>query len=313
MAKFTNGSIDIDAQTWAQLMAVSAGGGTLADFFEESKEDQRVAVTAALAKYRVGATFGNNLGVILEELWTKARTPTTTTEVVWEQDWSALSDSGALSDGSVSVGSKTFTLVNAAKCSTKQITNGAGLQFVHSAGTTTDLDNGLATGSTGTYLHCALNTLAAECAKYSSRIRLWAYFSAYDLPQTSNQAVFGIATEVGSYTQSTYAAQLQNVSTDGPGLKWGSTEVVGAEATTADNVIVFDSIFDGIFHVYYGQWDGGWPEFDTLKLAGRNVVPGVTSTALWRHSEAHLMIGIATNTTTGAPSFTLANTKIEIG
>lgn len=85
MAKFTNNSIDIDTMTWAEVMALSAGGGTLADFFEETKIDRGTAVTAANAKHRVGATFGNNLGVILEETWTKARAgasvPDATTEV----------------------------------------------------------------------------------------------------------------------------------------------------------------------------------------------------------------------------------------
>ena len=237
-------------------------------------------------------------------------------QVVWEQDWAALADSGVLADGAVDVGGKSFTLVNSANCGTKQITNGAGLQLTHTAGTNTDLDNGIASGSTGTYLHIPLNTLAAECAQYGKRIRLWAYFSAYSVPDTGNQAVFGIGidgTFPADYTVTTYASQLQNGTTDGPGIKNGTTEVVGVEATTSDNVIVFDSIADGIYHVYYGQWSSGWPAFEDLRLAGRSITAGTTGNAGWRNPDAHLMIGIATNSASGSPSFTLARTKIEIG
>lgn len=73
MAKHTDSNIDIDARTWAQLMALSVGDGTYSDIFEEAKIDDGATIDATEVKTRIGAIYGNKLGVVLEELWEKAR------------------------------------------------------------------------------------------------------------------------------------------------------------------------------------------------------------------------------------------------
>lgn len=73
MAKHTDSNIDIDTYTWAELMALSVSDGTYSDLFEESKTDEGATIAASQVATKVGAIYGNKLGVMLEELWTKAR------------------------------------------------------------------------------------------------------------------------------------------------------------------------------------------------------------------------------------------------
>jgi hypothetical protein len=76
MAKYTDATIDIDARSWATLMAEAKGDGTYADIFEETKADEGATVPVSEVATKIGAIYGNSLGVVLEQVWDKARSVT---------------------------------------------------------------------------------------------------------------------------------------------------------------------------------------------------------------------------------------------
>lgn len=73
MAKYTDSNVDIDTYSWSELMALSVGDATYADVLEETKVDEETTVPASQISAKVGALYGNTVGVVLEEIWTKAR------------------------------------------------------------------------------------------------------------------------------------------------------------------------------------------------------------------------------------------------
>jgi hypothetical protein len=73
MASHIDSNIDIDARTWAQLMGLSVGDGTYQEIFEEAKIDDGAAVPVSQVKTKAGAIYGNKVGVVLGQLWDKAR------------------------------------------------------------------------------------------------------------------------------------------------------------------------------------------------------------------------------------------------
>lgn len=317
MAKFTNGSIDIDTLTWTQVMALSAGGGTLADFFEETKTDTGTTVTSSSAPNRAGATWANNLGVILEELWTKARAGGGA-QTVYELDWTAEGNQTVSSDTTFTVDGNTWTSANQASSTTFGITNGTGLVITSASGSSLTWTQ---SSQTAPGFWVDLADLSADALDPTKDLWIWTHLSAYTLSTANNSAIIGLwAPGTGNYSSIMHGQSLVGASgsTVYPSVQRNTswTNVTGPGSAPGD-VLVW-RYTGGAVQCYVGTWSSGWPSTASLIDAGGDIQPDggtslPTTTILRRQSGVRLVYSAATRTTTGAPSMTVAHTRIQVG
>jgi hypothetical protein len=234
---------------------------------------------------------------------------------VYELDWSAQSSQLGITSGTVVVDGKNWTAVNSGYTSTFQILNGSGLQMTASSGTGRTFDNGLdIISSTAPGFYAYLEDLAAECARYDLPLTIWSYFSAWSVPNTTNSVFAGVGGTGTPYTGITSGVGFRNASgTTGAYIKRSSTESLAAVPDNTHKVVMWHSIMDGMVEVYSGTWSSGWPARDDLVMVGRDIVTGSITTSIMRRSSSGLIYSPQTRSSSGAPSFTLARTRIQIG
>lgn len=235
---------------------------------------------------------------------------------VYELDWSAEANQTITSNGAYAVDGNNWTSANYADASVFRIQNGSGLEITANAGVSKTW-----TGSTNTApaFYCDIQTLAAEAAKYNLALTIWSYFSAYSCPNSANAIIAGAyATTTGGYTASFNGSGYINngVNTYPLQQRAGTTfNAATIQATTTD-VTAWKILPGHTTEVYCGTWAGDWPALSDMTLYGVDSQPQnstTTVTVIFRRPDVMLLYSPATRAASGAPSFTLARTRIQIG
>lgn len=233
--------------------------------------------------------------------------------VVYDLDWTALASQLGITDGAVVIDGVSWEADNAANATTFEIVNGAGLRITATAGVNRDWDGGPPT-SPGLFV--PLVSLAAELERYDLPLTIWSYFTSYSVPVAQNAVTAGVWSPQTPYSGINSGACFFRSGSAGPGIRRGSTFALAAAPDPAHNVLVWRSGVLGTAEAYAGAWSNGWPERDDLTVVGHDVsgYGATTSTLLvLRRAGACLVYSAETGAATGAPSFTLARTRIEIG
>lgn len=236
-----------------------------------------------------------------------------TPKTVYELDWSAESTQLGLGDGNVLVDGVNWTAANTAAASTFQILNGSGLQIVASSGLNRTWTN---TAFTSPSLRVAFEDLAADAAKYQLTLTVWSYFSAWSLPNSQNSIIAGCYAPAGAvYTAVTHATGFNNNGVSSyPMIQRGLTFTAATPLSSAYDVVVWRFLPGGSVDAWCGVWAAGWPT--ALTPIGSDNQPSASTivvTAQIRRAGSTLIYSPATRSASGAPSFTLERTRIQIG
>lgn len=231
----------------------------------------------------------------------------------YELDWTGLSTQAGLGDGNVTVDGVNWTADNTANSSLFQILNGSGLQITAAAGVSRTW-----TGSTRTSpaLFVAFEDIAAAAAKYHLTLTVWSYFSAWSLPNSQNAIIMGCYAPAGAvYTTVVSAAGfLNNGVSNFPYIQRSATFTAATALGPSYDVLVWRFLPGGSVDAWCGSWSAGWPT--ALTPIGSDNQPSgstIVTTAQIRRAGSTVIYSPATRSASGAPSFTLARTRIQIG
>lgn len=233
--------------------------------------------------------------------------------VVYDLDWAALASQLGIADGPVVVDGVSWEADNTGNATQFDITNGAGLQVTATAGAGRDWD-GVAPDAPGLFV--PLLSLASELARYDLPLTIWSYFPSYTVPSSQNAVSAGVWSPQTPYSGISSSVCFFRSGAAGPAVRRGSTFALAADPDPAHDVLVWRSGMLGTAECYSGTWASGWPARDALTVIGHDVSGyGATlSTSLvLRRAGACLVYAAETGASSGAPSFTLARTRIEIG
>lgn len=316
MAKHTDSNIDIDTYSWAELMALAVGDATYSAVLEEAKIDASTAIPASQISAKVGALYGNTVGVILEEVWTKARAASGGPSTAYELDWTAEGTQTITSDTTWAVDGKTWTSANQAQSTTFSVTNGQGLNITATAGGSRTWTS---SAQTAPGFHALLSDLAPTAADPTKDIWVWTHITNYDVPVSTNTIIAGLwAAATGSYSAAMHGLGLINSGGNYYPVsqrQTSFTNVTGLGSISQD-VLVWRLTAAGTVRQYVGTWSGGWPAVADLVDAGADLQPSgtatPTNTQLIR-SNVRLVYSPAPRTTTGAPLVQVAHTRIQVG
>lgn len=237
-------------------------------------------------------------------------------ETVYELDWTALDDQLAIADGPLSIDGINWTAANTANATLFQILNGTGLQITATAGTPRTWES--VQNAPAMYVEIAS---LGDLLNYSKPISIWSYLPAFSVPELGNQvsgstlwtpAATGYANTVSGVgvinASSTTKANLQR------------TTLHSQSANTAlagSTVFVWRSTSNTSADCFAGTWGGDWPAWTDLVPVGSD--PNITGSAslntddMMRRPGSALVYFAATRSSAGAPAFTLAKTRIQLG
>lgn len=316
MAKHTDSNIDIDTYSWSELMALTLGDATYSAVLEEAKIDASTAIPASQISAKVGALYANTVGVVLEELWTKARAGGGGAQTVYELDWTAQGSQTISADQAWTVDGNDWTSANQAQSSAFAITNGTGLVITGTSGSSLTWTQ---SSQTAPGFWVDLADLSADVLDPTKDLWIWTHISAYTLSVSNNSAITGLwSPGAGGYSslmhgQSLAASGASVYSATQRNTSW--TNVTGPGSAPGD-VLVWRCT-GGVVQCYVGTWSAGWPSTSSLIQAGGDLQPEgtslPTSTILRRQAGMRLVYSAATRATTGAPSMTVAHTRIQVG
>jgi hypothetical protein len=234
---------------------------------------------------------------------------------IYEIDWAAQANQTINSDTTWVVDGNTFVSLNQANSTVFRILNGSGLQMTATAGVSRTWTNSTTTSPA---FYTDLTDLAAYAARHDLSILIWTHVSAMSLPNSSNALIAGchvpasgaqsagingagyvnVAGTVNTYAQRN--ATFTDISTPGAGT----------------DVLVWRFLPGGTVDTYCGNWTGGdWPDLTALTMIGHDLQPAVATiatTLIFRRAAARLLYSIATRSASGAPSVTIANTRIQV-
>jgi hypothetical protein len=145
---------------------------------------------------------------------------------------------------------------------------------------------------------------------------VWSYFSAWSLPQSSNSILVGCYAPAGAvYTTVVSGVGFNNNGVNNfPYLQRSATFTPATALGPAYDVLVWRFLPGGTVDGWCGVWAAGWPT--ALTPIGNDVQPSaatIVTTALIRRAGATLIYSPMTRSASGAPSFTLARTKVQVG
>jgi hypothetical protein len=239
--------------------------------------------------------------------------PAENPKTIYELDWTAESTQLGIASGTVVVDGVNWTAANAADASLFRIQNGSGLQITATAGVSKTW-----TGATNTSpsMRVVFEDLAADAAKYQLTLTVWSYFSAWSLPNSSNGILVGCYAPAGAvYTAVICGAGFNNNGAGSfPTLQRSATFTQATALGSGYDVIVWRFLPGGTSDSYCGSWSAGWPT--ALTPIGNDTQPSastIVTTALIRRAGATLIYTPMTRSASGAPSFTLARTRIQVG
>jgi hypothetical protein len=231
----------------------------------------------------------------------------------YELDWTAQATQLGLASGTVVVDGINWTAANAADASLFRIQNGSGLQITATAGVSKTWTGATLTSPS---MRVQFEDLAAAAAKYQLTLTVWSYFSAWSLPQSSNSILVGCYAPAGAvYTTVVSGVGFNNNGVNNfPYLQRSATFTPATALGPAYDVLVWRFLPGGTVDGWCGVWAAGWPT--ALTPIGNDVQPSaatIVTTALIRRAGATLIYSPMTRSASGAPSFTLARTKVQVG
>jgi hypothetical protein len=234
-------------------------------------------------------------------------------KTAYEIDWSAHASVLGIADGNVAVSGVNWTAANVAGSTTFQILNGSGLQITALAGLGRTWTGSVLTSPA---LRVTFADIAAEAAKYHLTLTVWSYFSAWSLPFSSNAIIAGCyAPAAGAYTTGVYGTGFVHSGANAlPMLQRSTTLTPVTTIGAAFDVVVWRCLPGGITDSWAGVWAAGWPTLLTpIGSDNQPTATTIVTTAQFRRAGAQLVYTPATRSASGAPSFTLARTRIQVG
>lgn len=234
-------------------------------------------------------------------------------KTIYELDWAAQATQLGLADGTVTVDGVNWTAANAATASVFRILNGSGLQMVANSGSSRTWTGGTLTSPS---LRVPFEDLAAEAARYRLTLTVWSYFSFWSLPFSQNAIIAGCYAPAGAvYTAAVSGTGFVHNAVDTyPMIQRGTSFNAAAAIGTSFDVLVWRFCAGGTVDAWAGVWSSGWPT--ALTPIGNDVNPSgstIVTTAQLRRAGSTLIYSPATRSASGTPTFTLANTRIQIG
>jgi hypothetical protein len=236
-------------------------------------------------------------------------------ETMYELDWTAEANQTVSANGNVTVDGKTWTSANYASASLFSLTLGTGLRITSNSGSSLTWTTAAVTSPS---LRIELDDLAAGLADMTRDLWVWSYFPAYNCPNSNNTIIAAVyAAATGNYTvQMLGGGFSHNGSAVYPYQQRGSTVSVNTAIATTFDVVVWRYHANGTHTCYAGNWAAGWPARSALTKVAVDVQPegsAIVTGATVRRPNSQLIYTPATRSASGAPSFTLARTKLELG
>lgn len=234
---------------------------------------------------------------------------------IYEVSWASLANQTISSDTTWVVDGNTWTSQNQANSTVFRILNGQGLQITASSGVSRTWTE---TTTTSPAFYTDLTDLSAYAARHDLSILIWTRVSAISLPNASNSLIAGCHLPAsGSQLAAINGAGYTNVA--GVVNTYAQRNTTFTDIATpgsATDVLVWRFLPGGTVDTYCGNWTAGdWPALTALTIIGNDLQPGVATintTRTFRRAAARLLYSIATRSSSGAPSVTIANTRIQV-
>lgn len=240
-------------------------------------------------------------------------------KTIYEVDFSVQPTQVVAADGTVVIDGKNWLAENVDRATTFQVLNGSGLQIVAVAGTNRTWSG---VSNTSPALHVDLEELSTEANRYDLPLRIWAYFSAYDLPENLNTILVGVySPAVDGYSAVVSGSAFQRTSNvSAPGLARGAT-FTKTTITLPDvlnaNTLVWSAPIASIAEMWSGIYAGGWPSLAGGLIQVGHDVSGygtiLSENDFVRRPGARLIVSPLTRSTSGAPGFTLERLRVTLG
>lgn len=302
-----------DAQTpLSHATSHQSGGGDAIKLDDLAAPDDTTDLDSSTSRHGLLAKLSNFDGEFMSGVGTWL-IPQEHPKTVYELDWSGLGSQLGLGDGNVAVSGVNWTAANTANASLFQILNGSGLQITAASGVSRTWTGALTTSPA---LYVSLDSLAAAIAKYPLTLTIWSYFSAWSTPSSSNSIIAGCYAPAGaSYTAVVSGVGFNNTGAGSfPMMQRTATFTAATPLSSSYDVVVWRFLPRGTVDAWCGVWSAGWPT--ALTPIGNDVQPSastIVTTNQIRRAGATILYSPATRSASGAPSFTLARTRIQIG